>query len=582
MRFGKTVVAMATSVAAGVAFAVLPVTSAAADSSLTIPRIVVDGQNQHIYISAGEQISFVEVFDLDGNRVGSIDDQDSATGMVLSPDGSTLYIAHSELGTISAVSTATLQQTAVYQTGVDTEHLAFAGGRLWFGYRTPDCCGGYTTGMGSVDVGGSAPTVSLEPQWPWYAAAPNVLADPADPDKLIVASDGYSGVVGVFDVSSGTAVQTALNEEIDTFYCAAVTPDGKDVAVASLGDHSVQFYRTSDLMPDGAPYPLNDAAMAVAIAPDGTVAAGSWYYWSVPSVGVSVFGPGESTPRRTYTPPVDEGGLAWSPDGSRLYAVSGGSSGLGDTSPVLNVFENPAQGDNTMTLNPPPTVESGVPYTVGGKMTSSAPFAAGQTVHVTRVDTADPDGLALPDAAVNADGTFSFTDTATAEGDVTYQVAYYGDRDHRSAQQSASLSVTKAAKADTTLWLQFEDRARVGRKLKMDGRLTSALAIPVGATVTITREDDTGPGDPEGRRRWHIPDRRRPHGGWPGRLHRHLCGGRRVQREHGVGHHPGGPVAAGRRRGNGASDEGPPGQHRAGRYHREAEHRMWAGSQPST
>jgi len=53
---------------------------------------------------------------------------------------------------------------------------------------------------------------------------------------------------------------------------------------------------------------------------------------------VSVFNAGESTPVRTYTPTVNEGGLAWYGD-TRLFAVSGGGSGSGDTPAVLNVFD---------------------------------------------------------------------------------------------------------------------------------------------------------------------------------------------------------------------------------------------------
>ncbi|MBM9509320.1 YncE family protein [Actinacidiphila acididurans] len=491
MRFKKGAVSMAAAVLAGAAFTVLPAMPAAASTPTPSPRILLDEQNQHVYLSTEGQLPYVEVFDLDGNRVGTIDDQPSASGMALSPDGSTLYIAHAELGTISAVSTATLQQTALYQTGVDTERLAFTGGRLWFGFNLLDHS---DAGIGSVDLQAQTPTVSLDPDWQWLGDAPNVLADPADPNVLVVTSAFHGGGLGVYDVSTTTAVKTDSYTDADNTYDAVVTSDGEDVVVTMAGEAKVQFFRIADLQPDRPATPVSNVAEAVAVAPDGAVAAGYWNYPYQGAVGMSVVVPGESAPRRTLAAPVNAGGLAWSSDGSRLYAASGGWSPSGTTDPVLNVIHNPEQVDTTMTLTAPAGAEVGTPFSVEGALASTQAFAAGQTVHVTRTDAADPDGTALPDAAVGADGTFSFTDTATAGGDVSYQVSYDGDRDHTSARQSASLTVTKPAKADTTLWLEFENRAKVGAKLKMDGRLTSATSIPVGATVTITRQDSTGPG----------------------------------------------------------------------------------------
>ncbi|MFI0723615.1 hypothetical protein [Streptomyces sp. NPDC021224] len=256
---------------------------------------------------------------------------------------------------------------------------------------------------------------------------------------------------------------------------------------------AVQYYRLSDLQPDGEPVMLSDLAASVAVANDGTLAVGNFSYWTAPSVGVSVIRPGESGPRRTYAPQVNRSGLAWSADGTRLYAVSGGTTGQGMTDPVLDVFRDPERGDTAMDLTAPSAATSGTPFTVQGSLTSAAPFTAGQSVHVTRTDAADPDGTALPDATVDAGGRFSFTDAVTAEGAVSYQVTYDGDQEHRPAQASASLAVTDDAKADTTLYLAFESRAKVGKKLKMDGRLSAADSIPAGATVTVTRQDGSGP-----------------------------------------------------------------------------------------
>lgn len=492
MRFKKITVAMTAGVLAGAALTVLPGTPAAADTATPSPRILLDETNQHVYLSTEGQKTYVEVFDLDGNRVGTIDNQPSATGMALSPDGRTLYIAHAEQATITAVSTTTLQQTALYHTDVAPERLAFAGGRLWFSYR--EIYSPQDAGIGSVDVRAQTATVTREGLGQWTDGAPNVLADPADSNTLVVTGDGGNGGLGVFDVTTSTPVLEQQNTGIYTLlHDAAVTADGRDVVVP-LG-REVQYYRLSDLQPDGPPLtvPGTDSAAAVAVADDGTVAVGSFSYWSEFPAGVSVMVPGESGPRRTYAPQVNGSGLAWSTDGTRLYAASGGTTSQGATDPVLNVFHDPERGDTAMSLTGPSDATAGTPITVQGSLTSVAPFTAGQSVHVARTDAVDPEGVALPDAIVAADGTFSFTDAVTAGGAVSYQVTYDGDPAHQPAQASTSLTVTADTKADTTLYLAFEDRAKVGRKLKMNGRLSAAQSVPVGATVTVTRQDGTGP-----------------------------------------------------------------------------------------
>ena len=50
---------------------------------------------------------------------------------------------------------------------------------------------------------------------------------------------------------------------------------------------------------------------------------------------------------------------------------------------------------------------------------------------MTRTDSAEPDGVALPDVTTAADGSFTITDTPPKmhanQGVVTYQFAYAGD-----------------------------------------------------------------------------------------------------------------------------------------------------------
>ena len=63
---------------------------------------------------------------------------------------------------------------------------------------------------------------------------------------------------------------------------------------------------------------------------------------------------------------------------------------------------------------------------------------------MTRTDSAEPDGVALPDVITAADGSFTITDTPPKmhanQGIVTYQFSYAGDP--HLAASTATFSVT--------------------------------------------------------------------------------------------------------------------------------------------
>lgn len=475
--------AMTSAVAAAAAAVALPAPPASADTPLGLAfrRMVVDESHNHVYLSQGPGTELVTVTDLDGTKVGSIGGQ-GVTGMTLSPDGSTLYLALSDASAISAVDTRTLQQTARYQLPDSTQprDVVAAGGRLWFSYLNATGQLFYG-GLGSVDLSGDTPTVTIASDGMYE---PAIIADPADPGLLVLATDSGSiakAPLRLLDVSSGTPVQKAVNDAAvqSGERQMTVTPDGRDLAVAD-GSKAIQLFSLPDLTPDGS-YPLDDLGMAVAVAPDGAVAAGTEY---TDPDGLSVFAKGAASPRRTFGEQPKPAGLAWSSDGTRLYSVVEGSSG-----PVLRVHYNAEQSPTAMALDAPAAGVPGVPYTVKGRMTSPDPFGADQAVYVTRVDAADPGGTRLPDAAVAADGSFAFTDTLTDPGDVTYRVSYGGDRLHMAAQQSASVTFAKAA---GTLVLQAPATAARGSLLHILGTLSSPVPFAAGTVLHVSRTDAQG------------------------------------------------------------------------------------------
>jgi len=197
-----------------------------------------------------------------------------------------------------------------------------------------------------------------------------------------------------------------------------ITPDGNHVVVATTdGPASETISQVSDLSVVGDLPAAPDAAR-VAFASDGTVAAGTSDI-SSPGSEVSLFAPDGSTPLDTYGlgayPLVD---LALSPDASELFAVILAGVNVGGRPPTvvkhyaLTIIADPVQSPSTITLAGPDTaVKHGTPVTLTGTLDGPASLTGGQTLTVTRTDSAEPDGDALPSVTTAADGSFTITDT---------------------------------------------------------------------------------------------------------------------------------------------------------------------------
>lgn len=455
MRLRRTLPVAMAGVAATVGFAAsagLQAASAqAATASVQLPiskysHMLVDPVHQHIFFTSGSGSNTILVTDYSGNTVATIPNEPGATGLALSSDGSTAYAALASGDAVSAISTSTLTETARYSTGTGTDptYVAYASGKIWFGYGS---YGGTQIGIGSIDPGSSPATVTLNAvQFIAGGSAPMLAASPNG--ELVAYEPGEEPAeMASWDVSSGTATVLAPTKSLlSTGFLQSlqITPDGKDV-VTSSG----QVFRVSDLSSDGD-YSTPDLGNAVSVAEDGTVAVGTTGF----SGGVWMFAPGGSGSLNTYYPPSNglslaSDGVALTPDASELFAVTV-LDGSGDL-PTLNIVSDPAQVASAVTVYGPPTAKHGQAITITGTLTGTAsgtlyalPYADGQTLAVTRFDPAHPNGVALPDVTTAADGSFSFTDTPpkanTDTGTVTYQVSYAGDA-HLSAS-TGSTSVT--------------------------------------------------------------------------------------------------------------------------------------------
>lgn len=460
----RLAVAMASAaVAAGSVAAVgLPATSAHAATTtsavaLPIPyysHMLLDPAHHHIFITSGlgpsnRGSSSILVTNYSGQTVATIPNESSATALALSSDGSTVY-AVLPSGWISAISTSTLAETARYFTGtyVDPAYVAYAGGKIWFSYHPANSAADFQSGIGSIDPSTSPATVTLnatnDPVGTW-SAAPRLAA--SSNGELVAGGPPNQGSIQLasYDVSSGTAavltppMTTPTGGNVQDMQ---ITPDGKDVVVASGSPYYHQIFQVSDLSAVGE-YPTTAFPASVSIASDGTVAAGT----TGNSGEAFMFAPDGSTPLNTYSfgsSTLDVDGLAITPDGSELFAITSPVPSL-NVQPTLNIITDPAQVASTLGVTGPATIRKDQAITLTGTLGGASPYAGGQTLTVTRIDPDNPGGVALPDVTTAANGTFTITDTPPKfngdTGTVTYQVSYVGDQYLTAITASASVIV---------------------------------------------------------------------------------------------------------------------------------------------
>ncbi|MGV9453049.1 WD40 repeat domain-containing protein [Streptomyces sp. NPDC003635] len=400
----------------------------------------VDGSHQKIFLSMPAGVDGrVVVTDYNGKStwLGGLP---GASGLALSPDNQTLYVAARDIDTIVAYDTATLAETARYHVGDGTAPLgvAVAGGKLWFGY-------GVSGDLGSIDVRGPEPVVELGLDSSLDFGA-ELVTSPADPNMLVVGTgDPNRNTLTVYDVSSGLPVmakrRVLSGTEMNGLRDIDVTPDGRTILTAALISPGYRAFRLDDLS-DVATHTAPASPLAVAAGPDGTVAGGA-QNTSADIPDVSLYAPTAPAPltavelgAATQSPVVR--GLAWAPDGSRLFAVTGESGVMGlrfHSLPVNTTVQT------VLALDAPASSRKGRTLTLTGTLTPG--IAPGTTVTVTRHDAANPEGVSLGAVPVAADGTFTATDAPAKAGEVRYVVAYGGDHWHAASSAEATVEITR-------------------------------------------------------------------------------------------------------------------------------------------
>ncbi|MFF7180059.1 YncE family protein [Streptomyces sp. NPDC008121] len=423
--------------------------TAGADSAKALPvssvgDMVVDGVHQKIFISDPTSGKLV-VTDYAGTVLTTVADLPGIRSLELSADSSRVFAAVAGKDTIVSVDTQTAQAVS-YAVGADVQGaLAQAGGKLWFAYEGAK--------VGSLDLTGAEPVVVLDQVQGdlWFGGGTLLLgSDPAAPNVLAVGDkDSSPTTLAVYDVSSGVPAVKASKSVNGGLQELDVTPDGKQVITSSGAPYHHPAFSTSDLSEE-IQYASNTYPNSVAIAPDGSIAGGtsSWY-----DPDVHVFKPGKAKPVRQYDFPntgnssgadtLVPGALAWSPDAGKLFAVSENTYGAR----TLRVYDDSTKALPVVTVKAPATAARAKALTVTGSVTAALGVPAGSSVTVSRFDVEAPQGKALGTKPLAANGSFSFTDTPTASGNVTYKVTYAGSKGLAAASGTALVKVAHTATA---------------------------------------------------------------------------------------------------------------------------------------
>ena len=378
----------------------------------------------HLFVTTGG--NSVDVLASDGSTLPPIPVV-ASFAMALSPDGSTLYVT-GQAG-ISTVDTTSLTVTRVYPMAACASpmSLAFVGAALWFGGAR---CGSGPIGTIAL-VTGTVTTIAL-------SNVMSVVATPGDSTTLLT----YSADTEVLTrwLVSGTSATAATHTTV-LVNDVAVDPVSGDVLITDANSAVIRL-KMSDLTPDGS-YPSEPRSLALATSPalGGLMAVGAE---SVPTLGppptnVEVFRGGVATRSLSYG---HQGAvmLAWTPDGSRLYALLYDSF---SATYSIEVLVGAGTLPTTLAVTGPPTAPRAVPLTLSGTLLQAGTPLAGQTVSWSRTDLSGTTPLGA--LTTTTSGGFTATDTPQVGGAVSYTFAYAGDTNHAPATATVTVNVARLA-----------------------------------------------------------------------------------------------------------------------------------------
>jgi len=457
-----------TVVAAGL-LAVAAPTAAHADSvvPLSIPRAhAMLAANDRIFISPGVGGSSILVTNFDGATVGTVPNQTGAMGMSASADGSKIYVALRGASAISVIDTTTLAEVTRYSTSVVgcPTQLVSLGSVLWFTYECAN-----ENAIGALDTAAETPTAVTAVQ----KFVRVIAGHHGAPDKLFTSNE--DGTVYALSGTTATEVVSVRNPGgCANTQDARVSPDGSQVYLACGAPYQHLVLSMTDMTLVGSygsnhPYPN-----AVAVSPAGDVAGGiTWSYEQHLLVWTSG---GTERLRVRYGDNENslQGGLQWSPDGSRLFALSYNWATEGQVK--LRIFIGPARAASSIALSAPSTAPLGARVTVTGTLSlEDGASPDGRTLTVSRRNY-DATWTALPSVTTAPGGAFSFSNVPKG-GPVTYAVKFLGDDDNKPVTAKRSLTVSR--RTTTVTLARSTSLASYGRYVTLTAHLGAHHEVDV-------------------------------------------------------------------------------------------------------
>jgi hypothetical protein len=457
--------------------------------------VVVDAAHGHVFVSPGTLQNSSEaeivVTDLTGKVTGAITGLSEPSGMALSADGKTLYVALSGADEVVSVDTTTLEETSVtypLPSGYSPVNLAVESGKLWVSYSGFSDTTGTFAGIGEIDLSAASPAFVpnvLQDGEPggWYNA-PALAVDPLGQGTLVA----YDAVDEVSSFDVATSPPTALARLLlvslpNNVNGAAVLPGGTQFVLTDISGNGVMRFSTATGQQLGTWYTGVASPATVITAANGLVAVGT-------AAGVFVFRQGATGPQNEYglaSPWVFEShGLAFASDGSYLAGVADGN-GVPPYTLAVHSMPDPGVTASSISLGGTSSAVLGKTVTLAGKLAYTVGTPAAKTrITITR-KLAGSTATRTFTVQTAAGGSFRLTDTPSPVGTYTYTASYAGDTSHQPSAGTRTVDVLRCpvslTLADSPKTASYHQRvtltAHLGKTYR--NRTVSVYALPHGA-----------------------------------------------------------------------------------------------------
>jgi hypothetical protein len=285
-------------------------TTPTSTTALSQGEVLVDDAGGQVFVTATDTVA---VFDLAGDRIGTIEDQFGAKDLLLR--GRTLYVLAANVNRINTVDADTLAVTGGWNMpGVSGGYqMAWAAGALWVTYDTGTVKLDPTTGAVTLRVGGGG----------WVD-----IEGTTNPPRLYIMGDGTPSPITAYDISSGLPIAMATTpwgNDCENGQEPALAPSGNSLWTACGAPYVFkQWDRTALATGSTATYPGDPYPDAVAVSGDGRLLVAGSNSSSEPDIRVyDVDRPSAlKVLELGYNDHLLRGMLAPTKTGDRVYAVS--------------------------------------------------------------------------------------------------------------------------------------------------------------------------------------------------------------------------------------------------------------------